>query len=144
MKMILKNFSTLYSSYTTQVDLSYPEHLFESHKDQPLAPENITITRDMLPPYVVDLMTQNGQKFTEQTRLAPNFYDKERMVLHVLNLKFYMEQGLELTKVHRGIKFHHSHWLKPYIDLNTRKRVEATSEFERSFYKLLINSVYGK
>lgn len=126
------------------MDLSYPEHLFQLHKDQPLAPETIKITEEMLPDHVIDMHKANGLKFSEKTRLAPNFYFKEKMVLHVVNLKFYMEQGLELCQIHRGIIFHHSKWLKPYIQMNTEKRMAATSDFERAFFKLLINSVYGK
>ena len=127
-----------------EVDLSYPDHLFDLHKDQPLAPDTIEISEDMLPDHVIDIYKANGMKMVNQQRLAPNFYDKKKYILHIANLKFYLEQGLELTKIHRGIIFFQSSWLKPYIALNTRKRVAATSEFERSFFKLLINSVYGK
>ena len=126
------------------MDLTYPKELFDSHKDQPLAPETITITKDMLPNHVIEMYKANGMKFSEQKRLAPNFYDKEKYVIHIANLKFYMEQGLVLKHIHKGLIFHQSAWLRPYITLNTEKRKSATSEFERSFFKLLINSVYGK
>ena len=122
----------------------YPDHLYELHKDQPLAPENLKITEQMLPDHVLKTLRVNGKKFSEQIRLCPNFFDKERYVVHIANLKFYLEQGLVLKKIHRAISFYQSAWLKPYITLNTRKRMAATSEFERSFFKLLINSVYGK
>jgi hypothetical protein len=35
-------------------------------------------------------------------------------------------------------------WLKPFIDFNTAKRQRATTDFEKDFFKLLSNSVYGK
>ena len=34
--------------------------------------------------------------------------------------------------------------MKPYIEFNTEKRMQATNEADKDFFKLLINSVYGE
>lgn len=62
--------------------------------------------------------------------------NKERYVLHYRNLKLYIRLGM--------LEFERECWLKPYIDFNTRKRFQAKTEFERMYYKLLNNSVFGK
>ena len=59
-------------------------------------------------------------------------------------MKQYLEEGMILKKVHRGIKFYQSPWMEPYIRKNTELRKEAKNAFEKDFFKLMNNSVFGK
>ena len=51
---------------------------------------------------------------------------------------------MKLTKIYKVLQLKQSDWMKRYIDFNTKKRKKATNDFEKYFFKLMINSVYGK
>ena len=77
-------------------------------------------------------------------KLIPNLGNKSNSVLHYRNYQLYLSLGMKLTKIHRVRKFKQSDWMKKYIDFNTEKRTNAANSFEKDFFKLMINSVYGK
>ena len=127
-----------------EVDLDYPEHLHDSHNDYPLAPEKMEIKHHLLSDYCKQLQTQFNIKVEGVKKLIPNLKPKKSYVLYYKNLKQYIELGLKVTKVHRVLEFNKSPWLKKYIDFNTEERKTAKSDFEKDFFKLMNNSVFGK
>ena len=135
-------------AYILEVDLEYPHEIHDEHSDYPLAPENMCISKDLLSEHQLDLHRHyyNGKeaKNEKQPKLILNLKDKEHYVVHIKSLRYYLEKGMKLKKVHRGVKFKQSSWLKPWIDFNTNKRKEAKSDFEKDMFKLMNNAVYGK
>ena len=88
--------------------------------------------------------SSNEFKYIPTTKLRTTLFEKEKYVLHQRNLKQFIEAGLQVKKVHRALKFSQSHWLGQYIDYNMRMRTKANNDFEKDFYKLMNNSVFGK
>ena len=110
--------------YYLEVDVDYPEELHNLHNDLPFMPERMKI---------------NGVE-----KLTPSLTDKKRYIIHIRALDQALKHGLILKKVHRVLSFEQRAWLKPYIDFNTDLRTKAKNDFEKDFFKLMNNSVFGK
>ena len=130
--------------YILDIDLEYPDKLHVLYIDHPLAPEKLAISCDMLSDYCQKIAEEYEIKVGDVEKLIPNLGNKTNYVLHYRNLQLYLSLGMKLTKIHRVLKFKQSDWMKKYIDFNTEKRTNAANSFEKDFFKLMINSVYGK
>ena len=81
----MTNPSNKNGGYVFEVDLDYPHDLWKSHNDYPLAPEKMIV---------------NGVE-----KLICHFKPRKNYVVHYRNLRQYLEMGLKITAVHRGISF---------------------------------------
>ena len=127
-----------------EVDLEYPKELHNLHNDYPLAAERVCVTKDMLSEYCKKIAAKYNISTGLVSKLVPTLKNKEKYVLHYRNLQLYLDLGLKINKVHRVLEFNQSPWLKQYIDFNTNKRKNAKNAFEKDFFKLMNNSVFGK
>ena len=109
--------------YLLEVDVKYPKELYDMHNDLPFICEKM--------------------KINKVEKLVPNLYDKKKYVIRIRALDQALKHGLILEKVHHVIEFNQSAWLKPYIDFNTKLRTQAKNEFEKDFFKLMNNAVFG-
>ena len=55
-----------------------------------------------------------------------------------------LKHGLKLKKLHIVIIFNQKVWLTLYIDINTRLKIKVKFDFEKDFFKLMKNTVFGK
>ena len=110
--------------YLFVVDVEYPKNLHKLHSDLPFLPKRM--------------------KINKCDKLVCNVQDKENYPVHILALKQALNHGLKLTKVHSVTEFRQEYLLKPYIDMNTELRKNAKNDFEKDFFKLMNNSVFGK
>ena len=131
------------TGYILEVDMEYPHHLHDLHSDYPLAAEKKRIEYDDLSPYSQKLKEGLGMEGSYD-KLVPNLHAKNKYIIHYRSLQQCLSLGLKLTKIHRAIAFDQSRWLKGYIDLNTEMRKEAKNTFEKNFFKLMNNSIFGK
>jgi len=127
--------------YFVECDLKYPKHLHEPHSNLPLAPEILEVHYDNLSRYAqLALLQTEGSKNYKDTKLMSTFHDRLGYVLHIKNLKLYLELGLELKRVHRILKFRQDYVLKSYVEMTTAARKTSTSTFESNLFKKLVSS----
>ena len=116
--------------YIFEVDVEYLKHLqFSysgniSHYDLPFLPEK--------------------RKINNIEKLICNLSGKENHVVHIRSIKQTLNHRQILKKVHRVIQFNQKTWLKSYIDMNTELRKQPENDFEKDFYKLMNNAVFGE
>ena len=110
--------------YIFEVDVEYPEKLHSVHSDLAFLPERM--------------------KINKCEKLVCNIRNKENYIIHIVSLKQALNHGLILKRVHKGIELEQEAWLKPYIMMNTELSMQAKNDFEKDFFKLMNNSVFGK
>ena len=112
------------TGYFLEVDVGYPYMRRTKHYDLPFLPSK--------------------RKINKVTKLIASTDDKEKYVVHLSALKQALNHGLKFTKVRRVIQFKQEAWLEPYIMKNTELRMNAKNEFEKDFFNLMNNAVFGK
>jgi hypothetical protein len=129
--------------YMLEVNLDYPPELHDLHNEYPLAPEKVKVAEDMLSPYAKRLLEDLDLKGTSTEKLIPILNAEKKYVVHYRNLKLYFSLGMKLTNIHKVVTFRQTPWRKQYIDFNTEKRKMAKNDFEKDFFKLMNNEVFG-
>jgi len=131
--------------YFIECDLNYPKHLHDSHKNLPLAPEVLEVGFDCLSPYAKNaLLESDNRKKYKDVKLMATFHDRINYVVHVKNLKLYIDLGMKLNKIHRILKFRQKKIIAPYIEKCTEARKQSVNKFQMDQYKKLANSTFGK
>jgi hypothetical protein len=140
--------------YTVKLDFSYPEEIHDELKEYPPAPENIAPYIEWFSNYQVEVGLETGAiKYNEKTgeyrncgthKLIPHLYKHENYVIDYRNLKYLVKLGIQIDKIHKILEYDQKPWMKSYIEMNTAKRKNAKNEFEKDFYKLMNNAVFGK
>ena len=109
--------------YFLEVDVQYLEKLHELNNDLPFLPER---------------MRSEGSE-----KLVTILHNKTEYVIHIGLLKQALNNGLVLKKVHRVIKLDQNAQLKAHIDINTDLRKKEKNDFEKDFFKLMDNAIFG-
>ena len=138
--------------YLLEVDVEYPIRLRSDHEDLPFLAERRQKRSKQPVDYEFDKINRVHRKVYKtfninpepENKLIATVRDKEKHIVSLSTLKQALDHGLRLTKVYKAIELNQSAWFKPYIDMNTKFRATAKNDFEKNFFKLMNNSVFGK
>ena len=126
--------------------IEIPESLHDYLNDLPPFQESLQIDETFASSHTRELREKRyGAGFKcKQRKLAPNLLPKKKYKVHVAAAQRYLKVGGVITKIWFAVEFTQSPWLRPYINFNTSMRQQATSPFAKRFYKLMVNSYFGK
>ena len=113
--------------------------------DLPPAVENIKVKRDWLSFYNKKQVKElDNNRFTSTEKLITHLGERDEYVIHYLELQYYIKLGMVVDEIYEILLFEQTNWLEPYIRFNTEMHQKAANDFEKNFYKLMNNAIYGK
>ena len=124
-----------------ECDLLYPAEIKEKTKNFPFCPYQTKADPDSFSDYMNSVKQLN---YKPTQKLVCDVTNKSKYMIHYRMFKFYLNQGMKVTKIHTIYRFKRSPWLAKYIDHNTQKRTVAKTNFEKDLYKLMNNAFFGK
>ena len=128
------------NGYFVEVDINYPDEIKEKTKYFPIAPEKKN-NPDNFTPYV---NKNRPVIYTHLKKLIGDRSDKRNYLIHYWMLKITNRNGKSINKTHERIPFEQSERLEKYIHFDTTKTIKDKKFFEKDFFTLLKNWLYGK
>ena len=134
------------TSSILEVDLEYSKKLHERVNDYLLALEIMTIEPAITGERQHNLRTQYFDAACPDSRkLICSFFPKKPYVVLGQLLRFYLDRGMRLVKVHRAIRFQSKPFVASYIANNTAKSQQFKhDDFKKAIDKLRNNAPDGR
>ena len=149
----IKNYNDIGDKgYLLEVDVAYPKELHIVQRYLPFLQDKMS-KRHKEYEYKMSNLVKKAYKKVYKTfnithdpeyKLIATVQEKNKYVMNISTIKQAQKLGLKSKKVHRAIESTKSDLLKPYIDKNTRLRKRAKNGFEKDFFNLMNNSIFGK
>ncbi|MBN1968088.1 MAG: hypothetical protein JW870_01855, partial [Candidatus Delongbacteria bacterium] len=132
--------------YFAECDLSIPPDKHKDLDDFPPIPVKRSVDNSELSCYQNYLQSElNINTNTAKTeKLILDLHSKKKYILHYTILQKYLELGVKIDKVHNVLRFVQRPWLKEFIKFVTEQRQKSQTTFEKDFWKLIVNSIFGK
>ena len=129
-----------------EVDISVPAHLREYYSDFPPLFATVEVPLDVVGQYMQNKIGQLGKSKKNRMQLVSGMV-AEKILLGTPAIQWYMDHGLEITKLYQPIEFRGAPILQNLVMKLTNTRRQATAEGDTAtanLKKLEGNSLFGK
>ena len=137
--------------FCARVNLHYSPELKEYTDSFPFAPDHVFVNDQyfdesgQLYPFLKEWSRVNGGATMKPFKgLVGTLQDKREYCVHWRLLEWYMDHGLEVSKIHNIVTFSEGDVLKSYPQKNIALRNQYSDEFHKWLFKLMSNAVFGK
>lgn len=124
--------------YFIECDIELPNELHDYFSDYPMFPENGKVEENEKSKW------QQSFKNITTPKLLLTLKPKKNYVCHIRLLQLGLELGYKITKIHSITDFYEKPFISNYIEMNTKFRADAKTEFEKDLFKAMNNIIYGK
>jgi hypothetical protein len=132
------------AGYTVEVDLSFPREIRERLKQLPPCPETRAPDEAWFSDYQKDLKKRTKSN-SKCEKLIPHLFEHKNYCIHYRTLKYVVQElGAVIIKTHNVVEFKQAKWMESCIQGNNKLRTKAKNDFEKAFFKLMNNAVFGK
>jgi hypothetical protein len=131
--------------YTVCCDLSFPKEFHDKFNGYVPAPVRRAIDKNEISDHQKEILKANGIENKDKSeKVILDLIEKKEYIVDFRLLKLYEKMGVKVDKIHYGYKYEMDYVIKDYIEMNTKKRIESKNEFDKAYFKLLSNIIYGK
>jgi hypothetical protein len=131
--------------YALEIDFNIPDDVKLLTDELPLGLRKKTPLYDELSNYSKSLLENISHTCKKRTaKLIACHENQTKYLISLELLQLYIRLGVNVTKIHRVIRFNQKSYFKNFIYKNINLRKNSKNSFEKDFYKLLSNSLFGK
>jgi hypothetical protein len=132
------------TGYTVEVDLSCPKEIHENTQSATTMPRTRIPDEAWFSEYQKELKIKTKNK-SKCEKLIPHFHEHLNYCIHYRTLKYVVKElGVQIDKLHNVVEFKQKKWMQPIIEGNNALRTVAKNDFDKDFFKLMNNAVFGK
>ena len=119
--------------------------IVEKTDSYPLIISPMNIQNHHLSDFSKDLLREKNIKLANNnTKLVAHHCGIDNYQISLPLLQYLIEHGVEVSVIHKVIKFKQGFYLKHFIDENIRMRAAATNPFIKNALKLINNAIHGR